>query len=87
MSSIKLININNRTYYSFNDMINIKIFDPNQIKIDKKSEKISLFIALGILLSKALAMQKLNPLYFIIDKTDGYIEENNGNKYLTPCIY
>ena len=25
----------------------------------------------------------LNPLYLIIDKVDGYIEEKNGNKYLT----
>ena len=25
----------------------------------------------------------VNPLYFIIDKADGYIEENNGNKYFT----
>ena len=24
-----------------------------------------------------------NPLYLIIDKLDGYIEEKNGNKYLT----
>ena len=23
-----------------------------------------------------------NPLYFIIDKVDGYIEEKNPNKYL-----
>ena len=25
----------------------------------------------------------VNHVYFIIDKLDGYIEENNGNKYLT----
>ena len=24
----------------------------------------------------------VNPLYLIIDKTDGYIEEGNGNKHL-----
>ena len=24
----------------------------------------------------------VNPLYLIIDKVDGHIEENNGNKYL-----
>ena len=40
---------------------------------------------MGILLLKTLAIQKLilNPLYFIIDKEDGYIKESNGNKYLT----
>ena len=25
----------------------------------------------------------VNPLYFIIDKTNGYVGGNNGNKYLT----
>ena len=35
----KEINIKNRTYYFFNDMINIKDFDPNLLKIDKKSYK------------------------------------------------
>ena len=49
MSSIDL---KNHTYYFFNDMINIKNFDPNRIKI-------SLFITLGIFLSKTLAIQKL----------------------------
>ena len=36
MGNIKEININNRTYYFFNDMINIKDFDPNLLKIFKK---------------------------------------------------
>ena len=39
MGSIKQINIKNRTYYFFNDMINIEDFDSNLLKIDKKSYK------------------------------------------------
>ena len=39
MRNIKQINIKNRTYYFFNDMINIKDFDPSLIKIGKKSFK------------------------------------------------
>ena len=35
----KDITIKNRTYYFFNDMINIKNFNPNNIKIDEKSYK------------------------------------------------
>ena len=35
----KGIDIKNRTYYFFNDIINIKNFDPNNIKIDEKSYK------------------------------------------------
>ena len=33
----KEIDIENLIYYFFNDIINIKIFDSNNIKIDKKS--------------------------------------------------
>ena len=39
MGNTKQINIKNRTRYFFNDMINIKDFDPSLIKIDKKSYK------------------------------------------------
>ena len=35
MSHIKQINIKNRRYYIFNDMINIKNFDPNQTMANK----------------------------------------------------
>ena len=39
MGNIKEINIKNRTYYFFNDMINIKDFDSSLPKINKKSYK------------------------------------------------
>ena len=39
MGKIKEINIKNRAYYLFNDKINIKNFDSNLLKIDKKSYK------------------------------------------------
>ena len=39
MGNIKQININNWTYYSLNDMINIKVFDSRLLKIDKRSYK------------------------------------------------
>ena len=38
-NKVKDIDIKNRTYYLFNDTINIKSFDPNNIKIDEKSYK------------------------------------------------
>ena len=37
MGEVKQINIKNRTYYFYNDMINIKHFEPNLLKIDRKS--------------------------------------------------
>ena len=33
--------------------------------------------------SKYLKINSVNPLYLIINKVNGYFEENNGNKYLT----
>ena len=39
MGNIKQITIKNRTYYFFNDMINIEDFDSSLLKIDKKSYK------------------------------------------------
>ena len=38
-NKVKNISIKNRTYYFFNDIINIKNFYPNNIKIDEKSYK------------------------------------------------
>ena len=36
-NNVKDINIKNHTYYFFDDIINIKDFDPNKIKTDEKS--------------------------------------------------
>ena len=36
---MKEINIKNQAYYFFNDIINIKNFDSNLLKIDKNSYK------------------------------------------------
>ena len=38
-NKVKDINIKNRTYYFFNDIIKIENFDPNDIKIDEKPWK------------------------------------------------
>ena len=39
MGNVNQNNIKNRTFYFFNDMINIKNFDSNLLKIDKRSHK------------------------------------------------
>ena len=36
MVTTKQLNIKNRTYYFYNDLINIKDFDPKLLKLDKK---------------------------------------------------
>ena len=39
MKVVKQIDIKNLTYYFYNDMINIKNFDPILLKLDRKSYK------------------------------------------------
>ena len=39
MRAIKQINTKNRTYYFYNDIIDLKDFDAGMLKIDKKSYK------------------------------------------------
>ena len=87
MGNTKQINIKNRTYYFFNDLINIKEFDPSQLKIDKKSYKNIVIYYIGYITIKNINdyenITTVNPLYLIIAEVDGYIEENNRNKYVT----
>ena len=85
MGSIKEINIKNRTYYFFDEMINTKIFDSNLLKIGKKSyENIDTYYITYIKMKDFhyVNIHSVNPSYLIINKVDGYIEEKNGNKYL-----
>ena len=39
MGEVKQINIKNRTYYFYNDQINLKDFDARLLKVDKKNYK------------------------------------------------
>ena len=90
MGNTKQINIRNRTYYFFNDMINIKDFDPSLIKIDKKSYKNIGIYQIRCITIKSISdcenINSINPLYLMIGEVDGYIDENNGNKYLTVAF-
>ena len=84
MGNVKQINIKNRTYYFFNDIINIKDFDSSLIKIDKKSNKNIGTYYIRYITIKSISdyenINSVNPLYLVIGDEDGYIEENNGNK-------
>ena len=46
-NKVKGANIKNRTYYFFNDTIDIENFDPNNIKIDENSHKNILIYYIG----------------------------------------
>ena len=73
----------------FDDIINIKSFVPNKIKIDEKSYKNILIYCIGYATIKDLKYVKINranPLYFVINKVTGYFEEINKNNYLTLVL-
>ena len=85
-NKIKDIDIKNHTYYFFDDIINIKNFDTNKIKIDEKSNKNILIYCIGYVTIKDLKYVEINsanPLYLIINKVNGYFEEINKKKYLS----
>ena len=66
--SVKDINVQNRTYYFFN-IINIKDFDPNNIRIDKTSYKNILIYHMGyVTINKYLKIYRVNILYLILDR-------------------
>ena len=85
MGEVKQINIKNRTYYFYN-MINLKDFDSNLLKPDKKHYKGINIYYIGYITIKKIddcgSIYNANPLYLQVNHANGYIEEKNGNKYL-----
>ena len=86
MGEVKEMNIRNRKYYFFDDMIDIRNFQPDLLKIDKKPYK-----NIGIYFISYITMKKFNDcehihsvnrLYLIINSVTGYFKEKNGKKYL-----
>ena len=55
MGSKKEINIKDRTYHFYNDIIDLKAFDSKNLKVDKRT-KILIFLILGMLQLKKLVM-------------------------------
>ena len=86
MGEVKQINIKNRTYYFYNDMINIKYFESKLLKIDKKSYKNFGIYNIGYITIKTIDdcenIYSVNLLYLLINHANGHIEEKGVNKYL-----
>ena len=77
--SVKDINIKQHRYYFYDDIINIKDFDPNDIKIEEQSYKNILIYYIGyVAIKKDLKIYSVNPLYLILGEVNGYFEEING---------
>ena len=90
MGNVKQIEIKNRTYHFYNDIINIEELDSNLLKIGKKSYKDIDIYYIGYITIKTIDdcqnIYSINPLHLIIGKVDGHtecnsVEEKNGSKY------
>ena len=83
----KQLNIKNITYYFWNDLINIKNFNPALLKLDKKSSIGANIYYIGYVTRKPeYNINSVNSLYLLIGEIDGFIEEENGGKYLNITL-
>ena len=86
MGTVKQVNIISRTYYFYNDIIDLENFDTKLLKIDKKSYKDIGIYNIGYVTKKKIGdcmnINSVNPLYLNITHSNGYIEEKGVNKYL-----
>ena len=87
MGTTKQINIIGRTYYFYNDFIDLDKFDGALLKIDKKNYKDLDFYNIGYVTTKknlgcGYDVNSVNPLYLNITRVYGYIEEKDECKYL-----
>ena len=84
MSEVKELNIKNRTYYCFNDIIDIKYFQSNLLKIDKKQYKDIDIYYTGYITIKNFSdcenIHSVNPLCLIIYSATGYFKECQNTK-------
>ena len=76
MGEIKQINIKSRTYYFYNDIVNLKDFDSRLLKVDGKSyKKIDIYYVVYITIKKNddyESIYSMNPLYLRINHASGY---------------
>ena len=63
--------------------MNIKNFDPALLKLDKKSSIGANIYYIGYVTKKPeYNINSVNPLHLIIGEIDGFIEEEDGRKYI-----
>ena len=78
--AVKKLNIKNRTHYFYNDLINGLNFEPNNLKLDKKTRKDIDIYYIGYAdkdKPKDWCVNSVNPLYLIINKVFCSVVEEN----------
>ena len=85
MGKVKQFNIKYRTYYLYNDQMNLKDFDARLPKVDKKDYKETEIYYIGYVTVKKTAncknISSVNSLYLLINEMIGQFEEKNENKF------
>ena len=78
------MNIKNRTSYFYNDLINIADFEKRLLKLEKKTSMgFNIYYIDCITRKPQWNVNSVNPLYLMINRIDGFIEEKDGDKYLS----
>ena len=83
--AVRQLNIRNKTYYFYNDLINILNFESINLKLDKKAWQDIDIYYIGYIdknKPKDWKVKSVNPLYLIINKVFCSAEDENGIKYL-----
>ena len=79
MGEVKQIGIKNRTYYFYNNIVNLKNFESNLLRINKKHYKAINIYYIGYITTKKIddceSIYSVNPLYLYVNHASGYIEE------------
>ena len=86
---VKLLEVKNRTYYFWDDTINIENFDPKLLKVDKKESSVGITIYYIRCITKipVYSINSVNPLYLVTREIEGYVEEReNGDRYLNISL-
>ena len=86
MGELKELNITNRIYYYFNDIIDIKDFHSNLLKIDWKQYKDINIYYIGYITIRKIGdcknIHSVNPLHLMIHCATRYFKEKYSEKYL-----
>ena len=80
MKTLRQTNIKSSQNYFFNDMSNIKNFDPSLLNIDRVSLENNDSVIYEVEYFKNL--DSSNSLYLVFNNLDAYIEKSGENKYL-----
>ena len=91
MEEIKQINIKKRTYYFYNDVINLDEFDGSKIKVDRKHFNDTDIYYLGYEYKKKITkyneINSVNPLYLRIKDMKGQFKKGKGDNVRYLIIF